>query len=213
MMSRSIVLKGHYIVLFTPIPETNPKFHSERLRMSEVWKITGWFPQVDIGDLSHLFDGWTYDWLDVPDLINGANVIYEILMIDRDPVKTWIDGPITLIEDAAHAMLLTDSDAAISTPHSGARTVGVRDRANLDVRVGFRTYPAQPRFRTLRPVEHGQRPLRRQSTPSTREGRFRDQMNSCCWIYTRRIEQRPDDNCTVCHAVVRTINSASSTRC
>lgn len=72
----------------------------------------GWFRQVDIDDFIHHFRDWTYDWLDVPALIRGAQVAYENPMIDRDPVSTWQDGAVALMGDAAHAMYPTGSNGA-----------------------------------------------------------------------------------------------------
>ncbi|MGH1368025.1 MAG: flavin-dependent oxidoreductase [Maritimibacter sp.] len=84
---------------------------------------TGWFAQVEIDDFAHEFDGWTYDWLDVPALIRGADVAYENPMIDRDPVSTWVDGNVALMGDAAHAMYPTGSNGA-SQAVIDAREIG-----------------------------------------------------------------------------------------
>ncbi len=79
---------------------------------AEGWKQSGWFRQVAIDDFIHHFDGWTWDWLDVPALIRGSDGAYENPMIDRDPVPTWQDGPVALLGDAAHAMYPTGSNGA-----------------------------------------------------------------------------------------------------
>jgi hypothetical protein len=79
---------------------------------AEGWKQSGWFRQVAIDDFIHHFDGWTWDWLDVPALIRGSDGAYENPMIDRDPVRTWQDGPVALLGDAAHAMYPTGSNGA-----------------------------------------------------------------------------------------------------
>lgn len=79
---------------------------------SEGWKQTGWFRQVPVSKFAHHFAGGTYEWLDVPALIAGADGAYENPMIDRDPVPTWVDGPVALMGDAAHAMYPTGSNGA-----------------------------------------------------------------------------------------------------
>jgi 2-polyprenyl-6-methoxyphenol hydroxylase-like FAD-dependent oxidoreductase len=83
----------------------------------------GWYKPAKVSDFIHYFEGWTYDWLDVPALLNGAEVAYENPMIDRDPVDTWVDGPIALMGDAAHAMYPTGSNGA-SQAIIDARTIG-----------------------------------------------------------------------------------------
>ena len=79
---------------------------------SEGWTERGWFRQVGIDDFIHHFDGWVWDWLDVPALIRRADCAFENPMIDRDPVPTWCDGPVALLGDAAHAMYPTGSNGA-----------------------------------------------------------------------------------------------------
>jgi flavin-dependent dehydrogenase len=44
-------------------------------------------------------------------------------MIDRDPVSTWVDGPVALMGDAAHAMYPTGSNGA-SQAIVDARVIG-----------------------------------------------------------------------------------------
>lgn len=83
----------------------------------------GWFRKVGIEDFIHHFKDWTYDWLDVPALIRGADEAYENPMIDRDPVPTWVDGAVALMGDAAHAMYPTGSNGA-SQAIIDARTLG-----------------------------------------------------------------------------------------
>jgi 2-polyprenyl-6-methoxyphenol hydroxylase-like FAD-dependent oxidoreductase len=87
------------------------------------WQSSGWFRPVGIETFAHHFADWTYDWLDVPDLLRRADVIYENPMIDRDPVPTWQDGPVLLVGDAAHAMYPTGSNGA-SQAIIDARTLG-----------------------------------------------------------------------------------------
>ena len=105
-------------VVFYPISHPDPKTGRSMINWiaevtidnSEGWKQSGWFRQVPVSDFAHHFDGWVWDWLDVPALIGGAEAVFENPMIDRDPVPTWRDGPVALLGDAAHAMYPTGSN-------------------------------------------------------------------------------------------------------
>jgi 5-methylphenazine-1-carboxylate 1-monooxygenase len=48
------------------------------------------------------FDGWTFDWLDVPGLMSRSPEILQYPMVDRDPLPSWGRGRVTLMGDAAH---------------------------------------------------------------------------------------------------------------
>ena len=74
--------------------------------------MNGWFRQVPIETFLPHFEDWTWDWLDVPALIRDAEGAFENPMIDRDPVPTWVEGPVALLGDAAHAMYPTGSNGA-----------------------------------------------------------------------------------------------------
>ncbi|XDA98974.1 flavin-dependent oxidoreductase [Sulfitobacter sp. LCG007] len=71
-----------------------------------------WNKKVALSDFLHHFEGWAWDWLDVPALLAGAENVWEYPMIDRDPVPTWVDGSVALLGDAAHVMYPTGSNGA-----------------------------------------------------------------------------------------------------
>jgi 5-methylphenazine-1-carboxylate 1-monooxygenase len=71
-----------------------------------------WNKEVAIDSFIHHFEGWRYDWLDVPAMLRGAGEVFEYPMIDRDPVDTWVDGRVALLGDAAHVMYPTGSNGA-----------------------------------------------------------------------------------------------------
>lgn len=75
-------------------------------------QLNGWFKQVPIDTFLPFFSDWSWDWLDVPGLIRAAQGAFENPMIDRDPIPTWVDGPVGLLGDAAHAMYPTGSNGA-----------------------------------------------------------------------------------------------------
>ena len=76
------------------------------------WSKSGWFRPVGLDAFAHEFAGFVYDWLDLPSLLAKSDVAYENPMIDRDPLPTWVDGPVALIGDAAHPMYPTGSNGA-----------------------------------------------------------------------------------------------------
>jgi 2-polyprenyl-6-methoxyphenol hydroxylase-like FAD-dependent oxidoreductase len=82
-----------------------------------------WNKKVSVEDFVHHFDGWDFDWLDVPALIRGAEDVYEYPMIDRDPVSTWVEARVALMGDAAHVMYPTGSNGA-SQAIIDARVIG-----------------------------------------------------------------------------------------
>ncbi|MGX7894277.1 flavin-dependent oxidoreductase [Tsuneonella sp. HG222] len=76
------------------------------------WSRSGWFREVPLAEFAHEFDGFVYDWLDMPALLAQSETAFENPMIDRDPLPTWADGPVLLIGDAAHPMYPTGSNGA-----------------------------------------------------------------------------------------------------
>ncbi|KPF95404.1 hypothetical protein IP86_19260 [Rhodopseudomonas sp. AAP120] len=136
----------HRVVIY-PISHPDPKTGLSMLNWiaevtldnSEGWKQQGWFRQVPTSEFAHHFDGWVYDWLDMPALIRSADSAYENPMIDRDPVETWRDGPVLLIGDAAHAMYPTGSNggtqAIVDARELGAAMVA--HGANQDALAAF----------------------------------------------------------------------------
>ncbi|WP_022724247.1 flavin-dependent oxidoreductase [Rhodopseudomonas sp. B29] len=105
-------------VVFYPISHPDPATGLSMINwIAEVtmdnadgWKQAGWFRPVELKEFAHHFDGWVWDWLDVPQLLRDSDCAYENPMIDRDPISTWQDGPVLLIGDAAHAMYPTGSN-------------------------------------------------------------------------------------------------------
>jgi 2-polyprenyl-6-methoxyphenol hydroxylase-like FAD-dependent oxidoreductase len=71
-----------------------------------------WNRVADDYDFMEAFAEWTFDWLDVPALMTGAEQIFEYPMMDQDPLPFWTKGRVTLLGDAAHPMVPRGSNGA-----------------------------------------------------------------------------------------------------
>ncbi len=63
-----------------------------------------WRRAGQLDDFISFFEDWRFEWLDVPDLLSGADQILEYPMVDREPLSWWTAGRVTLLGDAAHPM-------------------------------------------------------------------------------------------------------------
>ena len=79
---------------------------------SKEWGHSDWNTQVPVEKFINHFSDWSYEWLDVPQLIREASAVYEYPMVDRDPLSTWVDGRCVLVGDAAHVMYPVGSNGA-----------------------------------------------------------------------------------------------------
>ena len=71
-----------------------------------------WNRPGKIEDFLPDFEGWKFPWLDIPELIRGAESVYEFPLVDRDPLPRWSFGRVTLLGDAAHPMYPIGSNGA-----------------------------------------------------------------------------------------------------
>ena len=76
------------------------------------------------------FASFSFDFLDVPELMRQAEAIYQYPMVDRDPLPSWDFGRVTLLGDAAHPMYPVGSNGA--------------SQAIIDARVLARELALQP---------------------------------------------------------------------
>ncbi len=81
------------------------------LTVSDPTPRADWNRQVSKEVFAGAFAKWRFPWLDVPGLIDATDSVFEFPKVDRDPVRQWSFGRVTLIGDAAHAMLPIGSQA------------------------------------------------------------------------------------------------------
>jgi 2-polyprenyl-6-methoxyphenol hydroxylase-like FAD-dependent oxidoreductase len=115
------------------------KFRPDHQWRREDWNRSGHFP-----DFLPQFDGWHFDWLDVPGLIRAADRCYEYPMVDRNPLERWTFGPVTLAGDAAHPMYPIGSNGA-SQAILDARVLAREIRAHGATEAALQAYEAERR--------------------------------------------------------------------
>ena len=118
-----------------------------------------WNRQVDREPIARLFDGWSYDWLDIPAAIRAADELLEYPMVDRDAIPRWTFGRMTLVGDAAHAMYPNGSNGG-SQATLDARTLAFHLATAASVQDALAAYEADRRPATARLLE-----LTRQTGP------------------------------------------------
>lgn len=128
-----MVLAGHDRQRLVAYPITHPDPETGqgvinwiaelRVDPAQGWRKEDWNRAADLDDFLPAFEGWRFDWLDIPALIRGAEAVYEYPMVDRDPIAHWTQGPVTLMGDAAHPTYPVGSNGA-SQAIVDARTLG-----------------------------------------------------------------------------------------
>ncbi len=129
----SMIMAGHDTqrIVAYPISAADPDTGSAiinwiaelRVDPAKGWRKEDWNREANLDDFLPAFEGWSYDWLDVPALIRGAEKVLEYPMVDRDPIDRWTDGYVTLIGDAAHPTYPVGSNGA-SQAIVDARLIG-----------------------------------------------------------------------------------------
>jgi 2-polyprenyl-6-methoxyphenol hydroxylase-like FAD-dependent oxidoreductase len=110
-----------------------------------------WDHQARRDDVLKPFGDYTFDWLDVPDLVRRAPVIYQYPLVDRDPLPWWGTGPVTLLGDAAHPMYPYGGNGAAQAILD-ARALARALSGSATVAGGLAEYEAQRRPATTEVV-------------------------------------------------------------
>jgi 2-polyprenyl-6-methoxyphenol hydroxylase-like FAD-dependent oxidoreductase len=115
---RAMAIAGHRDQKFVAYPMAPPRGGGAVLNWVAELGGTGaatpreaWDRRVDKAVFADRFVGWRFDWLDVPAVIDRAEVILEFPKLDRDAVDRWSFGRVTLLGDAAHPMHPVGSQA------------------------------------------------------------------------------------------------------
>lgn len=108
----------------------------------EGFKQNDWGTHGHIEDFIGVYQDWTFDWLDVPELIKNANFILEYPMVDRDPVSRWSFERVALMGDAAHPMYPRGGNGGAQAILDASILAGLIS-SNENPKVALQTYEHQ----------------------------------------------------------------------
>ncbi|MFG6118075.1 MULTISPECIES: flavin-dependent oxidoreductase [Thalassobacillus] len=121
LTGKSMIMAGYQdqkFVAYPVCPKADEKGRSlvnwiaELTVGDELLSRADWNRKIDKEKFAPHFAGWDFGWLDVPQLIEETDAVYEFPMVDRDPVPRWTFGRVTLLGDAAHPMYPIGSNGA-----------------------------------------------------------------------------------------------------
>ena len=87
------------------------------------------------------YANWQFDWIDVPEMMNAAQEIFEFPVYDRDPLSQWTFGRVTLLGDAAHPLIPVSSSGAVQAIIDG-RALAYALATHDDPTAGLKAYEA-----------------------------------------------------------------------
>ncbi|MEV6564387.1 flavin-dependent oxidoreductase [Streptomyces kronopolitis] len=115
LTGRSMIMAGDGTQKFVAYPIGDGRlinWIAERPLEGEPPERGQWNRPADLASVVEHFADWTFDWLDVPGIIAGAEAAFEYPMVDREPLPHWTRGDVVLLGDAAHAMYPVGSNGA-----------------------------------------------------------------------------------------------------
>jgi 2-polyprenyl-6-methoxyphenol hydroxylase-like FAD-dependent oxidoreductase len=110
-----------------------------------------WNRPGELADFYPVYERWTFDWLDVAQLIRESEIILEYPMVDKDPIARWTFGRVTFAGDAAHPMYPRGSNGSAQAVID-ARVLADALQQEADPRDALRAYEAERLPATARVV-------------------------------------------------------------
>jgi 2-polyprenyl-6-methoxyphenol hydroxylase-like FAD-dependent oxidoreductase len=110
-----------------------------------------WNRPGELADFYPVYERWTFDWLDVAQLIRESEIILEYPMVDKDPIARWTFGRVTFAGDAAHPMYPRGSNGSAQAVID-ARVLADALQQAADPRDALQAYEAERLPATARVV-------------------------------------------------------------
>jgi hypothetical protein len=99
-----------------------------------------------------IYKDWTFDFLNVPELILKSEKVFEYPMVDKDALPFWTQGRVTLMGDAAHPMYPRGSNGSAQALID-ARTLAEQLSQHTDPQEALKAYESLRLAPTAKVVE------------------------------------------------------------
>lgn len=111
-----------------------------------------WNRPGDPAVCAQIFKDWTFDFLNVPELILKADKVFEYPMVDKNALPFWTQGRVTLMGDAAHPMYPRGSNGSAQALID-ARTLADQLAQHTDPKEALQAYEVLRLAPTAKVVE------------------------------------------------------------
>ncbi len=111
-----------------------------------------WNRPGDPAVCAEIFKDWTFDFLNVPELILKADKVFEYPMVDKNALPFWTQGRVTLMGDAAHPMYPRGSNGSAQALID-ARTLADQLAQHTDPQEALKAYEVLRLAPTAKVVE------------------------------------------------------------
>jgi salicylate hydroxylase len=135
------------------------------------WRIESWTAKGEVADALKEFEGWHPQVRDIIDSVDSTN---RWALYDRDPLPRWTVGRVTLMGDAAHAMLPYMAQGAVQSIEDAAVLAKCLERDAQNVDAALRRYEQTRKPRASRCQEGSRRNAIMYHLPDGEEQRKRD---------------------------------------
>jgi 2-polyprenyl-6-methoxyphenol hydroxylase-like FAD-dependent oxidoreductase len=153
---RSMFMAGHQDQKFVAYPISEPLRRDGKALINWIAELRvdgqtpprdDWNREVPKSVFAQAFADWRWSWIDIPEVIRGAEAVYEFPLVDRDPLPAWSRGRLTLLGDAAHPMYPIGSNGA-SQAILDARCLADALAGDADPEAALARYDAERRPKT-----------------------------------------------------------------
>ena len=135
------------------------------------WRIESWTAKGEIAEALNEFEGWHPQ---VRAMIAAAETTNRWALYDRDPLPRWTVGRVTLLGDAAHAMLPYMAQGAVQSIEDAAVLAKCLERDAQNFAAALHRYEEIRRPRATRCQEGSRRNAIMYHLPDGEEQRSRD---------------------------------------